>query len=41
MKWWIRSWGPQVIVEAPASLRREMKAELEQSLVLYREEDTQ
>lgn len=39
MKWWIRSWGPQVIVEAPTSLRQEMAAELEQSLALYREED--
>lgn len=37
MKWWIRSWGPQVIVEAPASLRREMAEEAQQLVEMYGE----
>jgi len=40
MKWWIRSWGPQVIVEAPAGLRREMAEETQQLLDLYRAAET-
>ncbi|MFN8472181.1 MAG: WYL domain-containing protein [Anaerolineae bacterium] len=36
MKWWIRSWGPQVVVEAPEELRREMAAEAQQMAEMYR-----
>lgn len=35
MKWWIRSWGPQVVVEAPDSLRREMAEEAKLLIGLY------
>ncbi|MFN8485238.1 MAG: WYL domain-containing protein [Anaerolineae bacterium] len=35
MKWWIRSWGPQVVVEAPDALRREMAAEAQQLAEMY------
>lgn len=36
MKWWIRSWGPQVIVEAPDSLRKEMAAEASVLAQMYK-----
>ena len=39
MKWWIRSWGPQVVVEAPDSLRQEMAAEAQQLAAMYEEGD--
>jgi CRISPR-associated endonuclease/helicase Cas3 len=35
MKWWIRSWGPQVVVEAPDSLRQEMAEEAKQLATMY------
>ena len=35
MKWWIRSWGPQVVVEAPDELRRELATEAQQLAEMY------
>ncbi len=35
MKWWIRSWGPEVEVLAPAGLREEMRGEAERMAKIY------
>ncbi len=36
MKWWIRSWGPEVEVLGPEGLRGEMKGEAERMREMYR-----
>lgn len=37
MKWWIRSWGPEVEVLAPEGLREEMRGEVERMRDMYQE----